>query len=131
MQFQQDAKDHPLYIKSYDTDKNQILIINQTNNEQTTIQHNFLILFDKLITQWNPSGIKSLSANNIAEILSYKPELILIGTGEKLIQLDYQILEPLYQAKMPFELMTTINACRTYNLLASEHRKIAAAMILK
>lgn len=130
MQFQKDFRDHPFYIQSYNQETPEIIIVKSTNNEKILINNNVLITFDELIINWRPQNIHDLNSQDITEILNYKPEIVLIGTGKTLVQLDYAILAPLFKTKIPFELMTTINACRTYNLLASEHRKVLAGLTL-
>ncbi len=136
MQFQQDCLDHPIYIKSYDPHLHQLTIFcnKDINNNPKAITKKLhtstIVLLDNIIENWQPSCVQELNTSYITHILSFQPEIIILGIGEKLVPLDYTILEPLYRSKTPFEVMTTINACRTYNLLASEHRKVAAALIL-
>jgi uncharacterized protein len=129
MDFKPDYLDHPIYIKYYNQDLNQLAIYYQ-NNSSEVINTSTIILFDKVIYNWGPKDLVSLTTSSITQIISYNPEIIILGIGQKLVALAPEILAPLYQAKIPFEVMSTINACRTYNLLASEHRKVAAALII-
>lgn len=132
MDFKAETIDQPIYIKNFNTikeslDKQLVILNNGTVQNYST---SLLVLFDKIIESWNPNNISQLTNQHIKQILEYNPEIILIGTGDKLITIDYEVLEPLYNNRVPFEVMSTINACRTYNLLAGEHRNIAAGLIL-
>lgn len=132
MDFKAETIDQPIYIKNFNTtkesDEKQLIVLNNgiTHHYSTSL----LILFDKIIESWNPNNVFQLTNQHIKQILEYNPEVILIGTGDKLSTIDYAVLEPLYNNRVPFEVMSTINACRTYNLLAGEHRNVAAGLIL-
>ena len=132
MQFQSDNLDHPIYIKSYDSAKPEISILSKIHGVLTKhlLNKSAIIFFQEIIQDWEPQTLAELEVKHIEKIVSYKPEILILGIGNKLTTLDYRILEPLYLSKTPFEVMTTTNACRTYNLLASEHRQVAAALII-
>jgi uncharacterized protein len=57
-------------------------------------------------------------------------ELVLIGTGRSLQFPPAEALRPLIEARLGFEIMDTQAACRTYNILMAENRRVAAALIL-
>ena len=57
-------------------------------------------------------------------------EIVLLGTGECLRFLHPRLLQSLAQARVGVEVMDTRAACRTYNILVAEGRKVAAALIL-
>ena len=138
MQFQSDNLDHPIYVKSFDPVKPELIILSKVgklDNPDNTISKQILtssaiILFDRIISDWEPRQLSDLNTDHIKNIIAYKPEILIIGIGNTLSAIEYNILEPLYLTKTPFEIMTTTNACRTYNLLASEHRKVAVALII-
>ena len=135
MQLNSDSKHQPIYIKSYNPDQKEILIHRNYNNLENICKYNksIIISFDKIIEFWGNNQInnyKKLSNTDIQEIINYSPEIIIIGTGDNQVQLDYNVIEPLYKTKIPFEIMSTINACRTYNLLASENRKVTVGLII-
>ncbi len=132
MQFQSDSLDHPIYIKSYDPAKPEMIVLSNLDNilAKHVLTKSAIIFFKNIIQDWEPQNLSELDVDHIKNIINYKPEILILGIGEKLTTLDYRILEPLYLSKTPFEVMTTTNACRTYNLLASEHRQVAAALII-
>ncbi|MGQ0442647.1 MAG: Mth938-like domain-containing protein [Methylophilaceae bacterium] len=91
---------------------------------------NLIVLADKLITEWQVIDFASVNESTFTCLLDLKAEVVLLGTGEK-----HQFLHPkhyrsLTENGIPLECMTTAAACRTYNILMSEGRKVAAALIL-
>jgi uncharacterized protein len=56
-------------------------------------------------------------------------EIVLLGTGRLLRFPRPELLRPLVQAGVGVEVMDVQAACRTYNILASEERKVAAALL--
>ncbi len=56
-------------------------------------------------------------------------ELLLIGAGRDMVHLPESIRWRLRDARIGFDVMTTAAAARTYNVLLSENRRVAAALI--
>ena len=92
--------------------------------------HNLIVMPDKLITDWSATDFFCLTEANFAQIVELKPEVILLGTGEKHQFLHPKIIQKLTENGIPLECMTTAAACRTYNILMSEGRNVAAMLIL-
>jgi len=65
----------------------------------------------------------------IFDIVTPRPEILLLGTGRKLIQLPPFIQAYLGTLGIQLDVMDTRNACSTYNLLAEEGRRVAAALL--
>jgi uncharacterized protein len=63
-------------------------------------------------------------------IIEYAPNIVVIGTGDKHVFPHPSLLRPLIEARIGYEVMDTAAACRTYNVLVSEGRKICAAIIV-
>ncbi|RRS05921.1 hypothetical protein EIP75_03425 [Aquabacterium soli] len=82
------------------------------------------------LTAWAPATMEELTANHIAEILPFKPELVILGSGPALRFAHPSVLRPLIDAGIGVETMDTPAACRTYNVLMSEGRKVLAALII-
>ncbi len=81
-------------------------------------------------TQWRPSSLADLREQDFEVALSRPPQILLLGTGERQL-LDLQPLLPLIRAGIGFEFMPTAAACRTYNLLQAEGRRVTAALIIE
>ncbi len=98
-------------------------------NKQKYTQ-NLIVLADKLILDWHATDFASLNAAHFEELIDLKPEVVLLGTGEKHQFLHPKIVQNLTAKNIPLECMTTAAACRTYNILMSEGRKVAAALLI-
>lgn len=57
-------------------------------------------------------------------------DVIFVGTGAEIAPLPTEIREKLEEADVPFEVMGTPSACRTYNILLSEERRVALAALI-
>ena len=97
---------------------------------QLRYMHNLIVMADKLITDWSATDFFYLTEANFAQIVELKPEVVLLGTGEKHQFLHPKIFQKLTENGIPLECMTTAAACRTYNILMSEGRNVAAILIL-
>lgn len=83
------------------------------------------------------AGITRKQANpldflNDSSAPSYEnpPDVLLIGTGKKQVFLPPKIQEPLLRARIGIECMDSQAAARTYNVLMSEGRNVAVALLL-
>ncbi|KAF8076805.1 NADH dehydrogenase 1 alpha subcomplex assembly factor 3 [Lyophyllum atratum] len=65
----------------------------------------------------------------IFETVVPKPEILLFGTGKTISQIPPQLRTYLNQLGIQVDVMDTRNACSTYNLLAEEGRRVAAALL--
>ena len=101
------------------------VMINQARHERTVV-----VLPDQLVTDWAASTFEALTADHLAALLSLEAEIILLGTGPRLRFPQAEILAPLIRARVGYEIMDVHAACRTYNILVSEERKVAAALLL-
>jgi uncharacterized protein len=68
--------------------------------------------------------------NHVEQILALKPELIIIGTGNKLVFPAVELYSSIIQHGIGVDFMDTGAACRTYNILMSEDRDVVAGLIL-
>jgi uncharacterized protein len=73
----------------------------------------------------------ALLPGHLAVLLDLRPELILLGTGARHRFPNPALLAGLIGAGIGLEAMATGAACRTYNILAAEGRRVAAALIIE
>jgi uncharacterized protein len=99
--------------------------INKKRYEQSLI-----VLANQLILDWNVTTFAALTAEHFAGILKINPEVLLLGTGAKHQFLHPKLAQNLIEKGIPIECMTTAAACRTYNILMSEGRNVAAALLI-
>jgi uncharacterized protein len=70
-----------------------------------------------------------LLESHFSHLAGLGAEIILLGTGPKLRFPHPRLTRPLIEARIGLEVMDTGAACRTYNILAGEGRKVAAAIL--
>ena len=73
---------------------------------------------------------EQLSAAHFERLLTLDPELVIFGSGPRLRFVPPALLRALMAARIGIETMDTPAACRTYNVLVSEHRRVLAALLL-
>ena len=78
---------------------------------------------------WSATRFAELQAENFEELIAQRPELIIFGSGAQLRFPRPGWLAPLIQLGIGVETMDTPAACRTYNVLASEGRRVVAALL--
>ncbi len=92
-------------------------------------ERNLVVLRDRLLTSWPPAGFDDLNAQHFALIAELEPEIVLLGTGNRLRFPSAELTRALIEARIGLEVMDFQAACRTYNFLAAEERKVAAALL--
>lgn len=90
-----------------------------------------LVLPDATPVLWPVSDFESLSADDFLTVTASRPELLLIGTGMRPCFVSQQLLARLSSGKMGVEYMHNPAACRTFNLLLSEGRRVALALFME
>src|SRR5262245_56804419 len=84
-----------------------------------------------VIDDWAPRTIAEATEHDIRQALALQPEVLLLGTGRRQTFPSREVLALLHESRVGFEIMDTAAACRTYNVLASEGRNVAAALIVE
>lgn len=97
---------------------------------QRRIETNVVILPESLVEPWLPTSFQFLTEADFVALAQLKIELLLLGTGPRLHFPHPRLTEPLRAAGIGFEAMDTPAACRTYNILVSEGRQVAAALFV-
>lgn len=94
-------------------------------------ERNLIVLPERLIAAWDVESFESLSARDFDFLLSLQPEILLLGTGERSRFPHPRLTTGLVAANVGLEVMDTRAACRTYNVLVEEGRKVAAALLIR
>lgn len=92
--------------------------------------HAVVVTADVLHTDWPATNFASLTAAHFDYFLDLQPEVLLFGTGAQQHFAHPQLLQNLIRAGITIEFMDTPAACRTYNILVAEDRKVVAAVLL-
>jgi len=93
------------------------------------IERSVVVLPERIVTDWPAGRFDDLAPEHFAVLADLGREIILLGTGARLRFPRPEIIHPLIRAGVGIEVMDVQAACRTYNILASEQRKVAAALL--
>ncbi|MNI82771.1 hypothetical protein D3C73_1395210 [compost metagenome] len=77
------------------------------------------------------TDVAALQVADLEPILALKPALILLGTGERQAFPPAVVMAACLSRGIGLEVMNNPAAARTFNILAGEGRKVAAAFILE
>ena len=101
----------------------QITINDQVHTESLVLSP------EQIFTPWLVNSVDDLLPENLSCIFALKPDVILLGTGEKQIFPSIEILGYFAQQGVGVEVMNTGALCRTFNILIAEDRHVVAAVI--
>lgn len=93
-------------------------------------ESSLVIAPDLVDADWSPTSIETLQCEHFTSIIKLKPELVLLGTGLKLTFPAIETYAELIKLGVGVEVMDTGAACRTYNILMGEGRRVIAGLIL-
>jgi len=93
------------------------------------IEKSVVVLPDRILPDWPPSAFDELAAEHFSMLADLGREIVLLGTGSRLRFPRAEIVHPLVRAGVGVEVMDLQAACRTYNILMAEQRKVAAALL--
>jgi uncharacterized protein len=93
-------------------------------------QQGIVIPWQGEVLPWGAGGFEGLAAADFDRLIEYRPELVIFGSGARLRFPPPALLRHLMAARIGVETMDTAAACRTYNVLAGESRKVVAALLL-
>ncbi len=97
---------------------------------QAEYRGNVVLLPDAVIEGWAPNGFAALVESDFAALLAHAPEMLLLGTGTRQQFPHPRLTQALSAARVGVEVMDTGAACRTFNILIAEDRRVAAALIV-
>jgi len=87
-----------------------------------------IVLPDEVMANW-AANFEELAVVHFDALVIRAPEIVLIGSGTRLRFPAPALYAALIKARVGVEIMDTAAACRTYNILAAEGRRVAAALI--
>jgi uncharacterized protein len=97
---------------------------------QTPFTHSVLVPWRGEVQAWAASSTAELTAAHFEQVLALSPELVIFGSGPKLSFVSPQLYRALIERRIGIETMDTGAACRTYNVLVNEGRKVVGAILL-
>ena len=90
---------------------------------ERVLRASVLVTADQLIESWNPQDLEALFA--------LKPDVVLLGQGEVQQFPSAAFRAAFASRRIALEPMTLGAACRTFNILVQEGRRVAAALVLE
>ena len=94
------------------------------------MRRSMIVAPDRLVTDWPPQTFADLEEAHFEAILPLKPEIVLLGTGDRQRFPHPRLLQALLAHGVGVEVMDTSAACRTYNVIMLEDRRVAAALLM-
>lgn len=91
---------------------------------------NSMIITRDRIETWQVDAFENLNNNHFDPIIKKQANIFIFGVGERLQFPRAQLLTDVHAAQIGIEIMDNAAACRTYNVLASENRKVVLALII-
>ena len=81
--------------------------------------------------RWDVADFDALTEDNFARLAELPIEILLLGSGARLRFPHPRLTQALIRAGIGLEVMDTQAACRTYNILLEEGRRVAAALLIE
>lgn len=92
--------------------------------------HSIVVLAGEVRNDWTAARFDDLSEAHFSYFLALKPDVLLLGTGATQRFPHPRLYRALADAGIGIECMTTAAACRTFNILAEEDRRVVAAILI-
>ncbi len=89
---------------------------------------NILVTNDNIIA-FAHNDIKQITVEGLTDVLAFEPDLVIFGTGDKIVYPDLKLLYELQRKQIGVEVMPIQALCRTFNFLVSENRKVACILL--
>jgi uncharacterized protein len=93
-------------------------------------EHSIVVTPEQILSDWQPQGFEGLTEHHFTHLLTIKPEIVLLGTGTQQLFPHPSLYQELTKSGIGVDSMSTPAACRTYNILMGEDRKVLVAILL-
>ncbi|MCI0505564.1 MAG: Mth938-like domain-containing protein [Gammaproteobacteria bacterium] len=137
MQFSQEFNRTSYTIRSYSVGRINISApFNRTLEQpempvEEVLTESFIMTPSRLIRNWPPQSVADICADHLETAARLEPEVLIIGTGGTLEFPDMKLTYALMEQGIGVEIMDTAAACRTYNVLMHEGRRVALALVIR
>jgi uncharacterized protein len=89
---------------------------------------NVIVGSDAIIESWTANAARSLTVADLEPALALQPTIIVLGTGTEQLLPDVELMAAVAARSVGLEIMNTPAACRTFNVLLQEQRRVVAAL---
>lgn len=97
--------------------------------EQDFFKDPFIISGQRIVPRWDVNCVDDINEESLQAIFELEPEVVLIGTGNTQVFLPPSTQAHFFRRNIGLEVMATDAACRTFNVLVSEERRVVAALL--
>lgn len=101
------------------------------NINNRRFSHSLIVLPEIAPVEWPVASFDNLSVTHIDQIDATTPDVVILGTGMKQRFIHPKLTSSLTARRIGVECMDNQAACRTYNILMAEGRKVALALIIE
>jgi uncharacterized protein len=93
--------------------------------------HSLVVMPETAPVAWGPASFEALTHEHFAQIDAAMPDVVILGTGNRQRFVHPRLTAALTARRIGVECMNNQAACRTYNILMAEGRKVALALIFE
>lgn len=97
---------------------------------QRTLARSFVLGPDRLLEDWRPASVDELAPEDMEAVLAFAPAVVILGTGPRQRFPTAAVMASLLTRGVGLEAMDNAAAARTFNVLATEGRKVVVAFLL-
>ena len=94
-------------------------------------EHSVVVPWQGDTEPWGVDSLDALVAEHFNRLLALDPELVIFGSGNRLSFAPAALQAKLFERRIGIETMDTAAACRTFNVLAGEGRRVVAALLVE
>lgn len=95
-----------------------------------TLNRSFILTPHELLEDWRPASSQELLADDMQALLDLNPVLVILGTGARQQFPSAAVMAACLTRGIGIEVMDNAAAARTFNVLATEGRKVVAGFIV-
>jgi len=121
MQLSEHTPQQQYYIHSVGPEAVQIV--------ETQYAESVILSPDEGVAKWPVFSVAELETRHLQPILTWRPDVVLLATGRQQRFPDRSVQIEMLRNNVGLEVMTLEAAARTFNILASEDRRVVAALI--
>ena len=104
---------------------------NEVRIGEQILHSSCIVTADAVIADWDVPGFADLTLDHLQKLFALRPELVLLGTGTMQRFPPQSIRAAFAAQKIGLEAMDLGAACRTFNVLVQEERRVAAALLFR
>lgn len=123
MKLHQDSSGALSTVTGYGADYVEVNLVRHTGS--------LIVMPESPVIAWPVDSFDALTPELFAMLLPLEPEVVVFGSGERLRFPHPRLTAALAAKRIGVEAMDFKAACRTYNILMSEGRRVAAALLIE